>query len=228
MIVLFDNLLFKNKNKLMLYLIIPLLSLGLLIFDSESILRSARFIFIFPLLFILSNYIKRTSINIILSLTIILMTHYIIHPNWASYYRNQVNNNVLFINNLRELKLNDQNYLIYGKETYVLDFWYTRCAACFNNMENLENWAVKNPKFKDNIILVNVLLENENFNDNKNIVSKYGFKSTYTKLNFEELKNIGIKIYPTQLIIKNNKIIFSGDLETDKSVIVNNINDYLN
>lgn len=227
-IILIDRFLYKAENTFVLYMLIPILSIGLLFFDNESILRSARFIIIFPLLFALSYYIKNFRFSFLISIIIILLTHFIIQPNWASFYRNQINNESLIVNDLKDLKLNDINSLNFDENTYILDLWYSKCAVCYKNMEELEKWAKSNPEHHDNIFLVNILLEGEKFEKNMKLVEKYGFKSTYTRLSFEEFKELGVQTYPTQIVVKNNKIIFVGDLELNKNVILNNISDYLN
>jgi len=209
-------------------MLIPILSIGLLFFDIESILRSARFIFIFPLLFALSYYIKSNHFSLLISIIIILLTHFILQPNWASFYRNQINNESLIISDLKDLKLNDLNNFNFDEKTYILDLWYSKCAVCYKNMGELQKWAKSNPEHHGNILLVNILLEGEKFEENMKLVERYGFKSIYTRLSFEEFKELGVQTYPTQIVVKNNKIIFVGDLELNKNVIVNNINDYLN
>lgn len=203
------------------------MSLVLLFFDFSSILLSARFIIIFPLLFVFSKSFKSLTLKLCLSVFLILLTHFILQPNWASYYRNQINNESLIINNLEDLKLNNLIFFNSENDIYVLDVWYSKCSVCYKNMEELKKWAKNNPKFQKNIILVNILLDGENFEENKKIVEKYGFYSTYSNLSFEELKKLGVQTYPTQIVVRNTKIIFVGDLEVDKKVILNNINDYL-
>lgn len=226
-ILIIDKFLIKYKNTYVLYLLIPLLSIGLLFFDSESILRSARFILIFPILLVISKFIKKLSLELILSIVLIFATHFILQPNWASYYRNQINNESLNAKNLEDLKLDNLDFIKSDKDVYILDIWYSKCAVCYENMEILKSWTDENPQFRENIVLVNILLNGESFYKNENIVEKYGFKSTFTHLSFEEIKKLGVKTYPTQIVIKDEEIIFVGDLEIDKSVFINNIRHYL-
>lgn len=227
-ILVIDKLLYKNSSNYIIYLLIPALSIVLFLFDNESILRSARFIFIFPLLLLLSKLVKNLKLSIILSVILLVMTHLFFHPNWASYYRNQLNSEKLIVNDLNDLRLDDLNFIVPETDTYILDLWYTKCAACYTNMKEMKDWVNENSKYSDNIILVNILLDGENYSENRKIVDKYGFYSTFSYLSFEEFKKLGVKTYPTQIVIKNNKIVFVGDLELNKNVILNNINDYLN
>lgn len=224
--MVFLDIFIIKKFNFILYLTIPFFLLILFIFDFSSILRTLRFILILPVLIFLPK--KKKLLKFFISCLLITITHFLLQPNWASFYRNQINNESLVVNELKSLKLDNLNYFNPENGTYVLDLWYTKCAACYKNMEDLKNWAKLNSKYKNKIILVNILLDGESFDENKKIVEKYDFISTFSNLNFEEFKKLGVRTYPTQIVVRNNKIIFVGDLEVDKNVILNNINEYLN
>lgn len=228
LVVFVDNFIFSKSKNFTLFLIVPLLAIILLFFDLDSIYRSARFIVMFPILLTISIFFKNILGRIIVSCFIIIVIHFLVNPNWASFYRNQIKNETIMAKTIKELKLDDLSFLNSNKEVYVLDLWYTKCPACYQNMKQLKSWAESNIQYKDNIILVNILLDGEEFEKNKTIVDEYGFNSTYSKLNFNDFKELGVYTYPKQIVIRNDEIIFVGDLETDKKVIINNIKDYLN
>lgn len=214
-----------------MYLVIPILAFILIIFDNQSIFRALQFIVILPLLYFLRFLNIKFGLKYFLSIGLILFAYYVLNPNWMQFYKNhELANEVNLKNNklLDELELKDSNqkpFKFKQGETYLLDFWNTRCASCFDGMEKLRKWSNANPK-NNNILLVNVLIKGEDFTDNNLLVEKYNFMSVYTKLSASYLKELGVKEYPTHIIIKDNKISFIGRVSTKPQVLNNNINDF--
>lgn len=226
-IVVGIDLLVKRKNTFALYFIVPILCILVLPFDPDSIFRSLKYIVTLPALYFLKNF--KLQMQVPLSVVIILVIHFFINPNWEQYYINQSlpEHRISSVQDLKIKNINGQDLNLRKDKTYLLDFWFTSCKGCYAGMEKFKNWSENDSIKFDTIILVNVIMEEETFLENTNLVDDYGFRSTYTELSFDELKSLGIYEYPSHLIIKNDNVLYKGRLTTDSKVINHYIGNYL-
>lgn len=103
----------------------------------------------------------------------------------------------------------------YANKTVILDFWNTSCGVCFRKFPMLQKQYDELSENPDVIIqAVNIALERDSPKVAFEILSAKG----YTFPNLKASKNMdsifGIVVYPTVLILQNNKIVFRGNIET--------------
>jgi len=102
----------------------------------------------------------------------------------------------------------------------VLDFWNSECAACFEKFPALQKLSDKYSE-KVDFYAINIPFRNER---NKDIFKKisamgYSFNTVIAKDSML-YKKLGVKVFPTTLIIdKNDNIIFRGDIESVGGII---------
>ena len=135
----------------------------------------------------------------------------------------EVETEIKLYNSKKELLKLDKNKI------YVLDFWITSCGVCiekfplFNDVTN--HFANKN---KIEFFSVNVAIERDEFDKTVNFIEnkKFDFENLYV---FDDLesKKMGVLLYPTIIIIKNNKVVYNGYPAYEKYVILNNIYDII-
>ncbi len=112
----------------------------------------------------------------------------------------------------------------------VLDFWTTSCGICFEKFPDYEQVFYKYSNNKNvKIYSVNVSLKKDTPSKTKDLVQALGYKfpTLYADgiLNKKKLDRYGIRSYPHLLIIKNNKIQYSGRMENNPLIFIYNIND---
>lgn len=98
-------------------------------------------------------------------------------------------------------------------ETIILDFWNSHCAVCFSKFPLLDS-INRTHKSGARVILVNVPLNGERKEDNFKLLDSYhySFKQLFAK-DSSIVQNFDFEYYPTTFIIKNNMIVFKGDIE---------------
>lgn len=103
----------------------------------------------------------------------------------------------------------------YANKTVILDFWNTSCGVCFRKFPILQKQYDELTKNPDIVIqAVNIELERDSAMAAFEILSTKG----YTFPNLKASKNMdsifGVVVYPTVLILQDNKIVFRGNIET--------------
>lgn len=102
-----------------------------------------------------------------------------------------------------------------GDEILILDFWNNGCGSCFKKFPKFNSLYLKN---KDNTKIkfysVNVFKSIEEIEKGNKLISKYNYSFTNIFLNDEFKHNFSVEAYPTVIVIKKNRIIFKGTIET--------------
>lgn len=117
---------------------------------------------------------------------------------------------VSYLNGNFEKKINLNN----NKKTIVIDFWNNNCGVCFQKFPYFEELKNKYKNHKDiDFYAVNVYKSFIEVKEGDILFNKkkYKFKTLY--ISEQDAKNFNIKGFPTTVVIKNNKIIFKGNLE---------------
>lgn len=136
-----------------------------------------------------------------------LTAHYdkAIEFNQYSAYDPAVNNNISLAHNPTT-------------EIYVIDFWQNYCAPCIKDMpvyNKLKNKYANNPKVKFISLLVykkNEKRESVIATANE-IIKDYDLKVKPLYIVRDSIKDFDIKGYPTVCVVKNNRIIFKGNID---------------
>lgn len=96
----------------------------------------------------------------------------------------------------------------------VLDFWNTACGVCFQKFPKVE---ALHKKFKDSntirVISVNVPLERDTAGQAYNTIDRLGYTFPVLTATGQLPEQFGVKVYPTVVIVKDNKMVFRGRLE---------------
>lgn len=118
----------------------------------------------------------------------------------------------------KELNIYDVNKkkIIFKPDTvYVFDIWNKGCGVCFLKFPLFEN--LKEKYASDNgieFIALNIHLDGDNLFDLKNQFEQYTSNVKVLFMNNANLNQIQTNLFPTVIVVKNNKIIYKGDVET--------------
>ncbi len=219
--LLYFKSIFKVKKDLIyiIWLIVLILIVASIIKKDFS--RTAVYIIFIPLFAFLGYlFSKKKSILLLFSVLFFCFTiNFYIQPNFLIYYHSSGKENLLTNKEFPKIKLFDSDLKKYDlpkDKIIVLDFWNTSCSVCFSKfpkMNKLYN------KYKDNkkvlILAVNVPLEDETFIERKEAFEneKLDFKTIYSSSLVETQNLLNFNTYPNIVILKNNKILFSGNIE---------------
>ena len=98
---------------------------------------------------------------------------------------------------------------------YVIDLWNKGCGVCFLKFPLFENLKEKYDSVNGiKFIALNVHSNDENLYDLKNQFEQYTSNLQTLFMNSLYLEELQTNLFPTVIIIKNNKIIYKGDVET--------------
>lgn len=183
--------------------------------------RTAVYIVFVPL-FAFFGYLfsKNRSVLFLVSVLLLCLTiNFYLQPNFLIYCHNSDKEELLINKTFPKIELLDSNLKKYNlpkDKIIILDFWNTSCSVCFSEfpkMNELYN------KYKDNkrvlILAVNVPLRNETFKDRKEAFEneKLDFKSIYSNSLTETQNSLNFNTYPNIVILKNDTILFNGNIE---------------
>ena len=179
------------------------------------------------------TFIRKSFLKILSTLVFVILlsiTAYLGMPNYLSYIFNSSEVKNAAISDMTLLDQNEEEYLLsqWKGKVVVLDFWNTACAICFKKFPDYNNFFLH---YSDNpevaIYAVNLKLKQRTIKQIMATTEKldYDFPFLYTtdstaKKIREQLNIIGV---PTLVIIdQSGKVHYSGQMITDKKVMVNN------
>lgn len=100
-----------------------------------------------------------------------------------------------------------------GNEILILDFWNNGCGSCFKKFPKFNSLFLKNKhNTKLKFYSVNVYKSIEEIEKGNKLISKYNFNNVF--LNDKFKTDFSLEAYPTVIVIKKNRIIFKGTIET--------------
>lgn len=108
----------------------------------------------------------------------------------------------------------------FAKRTVVLDFWFTKCRYCLEDMPRFEELFQKYGR--DGQILfysVNCPLTSDSAGHARYILEEYGFHFPLLFSSDSTIKQLKISTFPTYIVLKNDKIIFRGCLRDLESIM---------
>tara|TARA_B110000114_G_C14973758_1_gene349580 strand:- start:142 stop:915 length:774 start_codon:yes stop_codon:yes gene_type:complete len=226
---------FISFRKKYLYYI-PVLAWLILIISSDSIgfyrgYNPLQLTFVYyilpPLFFYLGvQFFSKKRIVIILTSIFLLYFNYVyLFPNAFAFF---TTNEAPPTKEFPEIDLiNKQSQIITLKKDkiIVLDFWSTFCGVCYDKFPEFEA-LYQNYKHNPNIAFyaIHVSYKNDKFENVIKLLDEYNyqFPKIYA-LDSEEIKTkLGVKLFPSLMIIKNGEIVYKGALITDRNVIFDN------
>ncbi len=155
---------------------------------------------------------------------------FIVFPNVYVFQESIVTNTNKEFSGLSLVNKNQEKVELDKSKIIVLDFWTTSCGVCFKKFPDFEKYYFE---FKSNpnieFYSVNVPIQRDEFTKVVNLVDglNYEFPTLYAT-SIKEIENLGIRLYPHLLILKDGKIRYSGKLITDENVFVNHIKTEIN
>jgi len=108
------------------------------------------------------------------------------------------------------------NKELQGK-TVLLDFWYTSCAVCFKKFPSLQQLYDSLGHRNDLVFYaVNIPWRNDTPGLATHLIKKRGYTFPVTIGNLSLASSFGVEVYPTLVVIKNQRIVFFGDIDALK------------
>jgi len=216
-------------------LILPLITILTFISLFSNFTYSLTYILFLPLSCILAYlfYKKKSILIILFTILSFSFASFVFFPNLLVYNQNNKFNKNTTIKNLALIDKEGNSIKIDSTKITVLDFWTTSCKNCFKSFPEFEKVYLKyNENQNIEFYSINVPIKNDTLKKTISIVEKLNYK--YPTLFYlpekshDELSNYGIISFPHLLIVKNNKIKYSGRMETDPFIFINNIYNEIN
>lgn len=140
------------------------------------------------------------------------------HYNFGTF-NGFVNERVTYPIRLYNIKGGEENFSSSDHTYIILDFWYSHCGACFEDFPKVQD-LYDEIKTIPEVSLYSVHCympdQGEGLATGQSILEKekYTFPSLSLKITDELLDSLGVKRYPTVLILDSfNNIIYRGDIK---------------
>jgi thiol-disulfide isomerase/thioredoxin len=181
------------------------------------------------LIFCVLTIFKNVKIKIILYILIGVILSHLLYPQYIQYFSGNEKNKKL-LNNIILVDQNNKRINIDSihKKVIVLDYWHSRCGACFEGFPKYEELFSKYATNKD--VLIGVVNVNFFTLDKENtafeLIKKYSFHKYKTGLSLEQIDSIGIKSYPNVMVFDSDKKLrYQGLIHYN--IGINNINNII-
>ena len=105
----------------------------------------------------------------------------------------------------------------FDKKVTLIDFWNSGCGYCFEEfpqIEQLHKQYMENDAIQ--VISVNIPLKRDSENQAFEMIDKWGYTFKVYKGSEDIAKQYNIDGYPTIILVKDNKIVFRGNLALAK------------
>lgn len=168
--------------------------------------------------FILSSftayiYVKYTKLILIFFVISLIWFQYIGKKNYLDYrfynIEDKIETNSILFNGLKN-KTGIEFTLDESKLT-IIDFWNSKCAPCYKQFPFIDSISRLIDTSKIEIILLNIPLKGETKETNYLLLNNfsYNFKQIFAN-DSKIMDSLKIYYFPTTIVIKNNKVLFSG------------------
>lgn len=142
--------------------------------------------------------------------------------HWVNYgfIPDELNVATLRMNESKEISVQMKDI---NRKYVLLDFWNSSCGICIQQFPDLQELY---EKYKDNpdimISSVFITYRDETYDKGKDILNNRGYTFPMYSLSGSDtwLEQLGVKFFPTVVIIENGKsIIFKGELSKAKNML---------
>lgn len=211
-----------------LYLIFPLLTLLIipLFFFTDALKFTWIYLFTVPFFFIITWFLyPRRKITHLIILVLPVIFSFYLFPNVLAYNNNLNPKTGHEFPELKFTDINEKSITIDRDKIILLDFWSTKCGICYKKFPDLEKLFLKYHGNKNvQIYSVHVPYPYDDFQKTKYLVKKLGYKfpTIFAVSKNETLNKLNFNAFPHYVIIKNNKIKYSGFLQIEDNLIVGN------
>lgn len=216
--ILSKKILLENKIKLIIIglpLIVTLLVVNILSFSRAWIsFPSNLFLLLSCLLsylFSRTHFLKGLIILIILPLVWnLFFNDYLINKMYYGSFSKKI------VKKIPTIQLYDSNSNLINIENsnkiFILDFWNSKCAPCFRLFPIIDSVNKIIDKSRFEIAVVNIPILEETMPSNVGLLNKFDYSfNKYFMKDDNSLPILGIKVFPTTIIIKSDSILYRGD-----------------
>lgn len=208
-------------------LVLPFIMFLLVISYYAGYLRTISYIIFIPISSVLGYSIRNKNFiySIITGILLSFFVAFIFIPNQRNYFVNLDSKRDTIFPQISLVDEKNMAIEMPNDKIIVLDFWNTSCGVCFKKFPEFEKLYLN---FKDNpdvqFYSVNVPLKRDSFEDTIELVNRLGYKyqTIYATLPEDIERKLKIESYPKFIIVKNNRIRFSGYLDISNNVFVYN------
>ena len=223
----------KSWRNEVLKILLPLFVLLFITSVNSSFYYSLKYLIFLPIIGLLSFWVvKMQRITMVMaSVLVIVFATFIFSPNqMALFNQSKISGTIPYV----ELDLIDENgqaVSFDAKKTVVLDFWTTKCSACFKKFPAYEDVF---EHYKDDVRVevyaVNVSLKTDVFSETLERFQKlsYEFPTLFLTNSHSLKQKYNIDGYPHILINKNRQVEYSGAMGTSPFIFVNNLYSEIN
>jgi len=220
----------KVKEVRFSFILMWLIFIGHLFFESTIISTVIIYIIFLPLTFWLALYLKNKSWVSKIGYSALLVLVGIYGFTNLFFFITTFNAHNVKDAPKIELFLSDNSQVridtIHNK-VIVLDFWTTSCGLCYQKFAAYEELYLKykdNPKVE--LYTVNIPIKRDTIGYAKLRIESYDYSFPNLYADSDTLpKSFGFNKYPHLIIVKNGKTRFNGLLILDKELFVNNLED---
>lgn len=150
---------------------------------------------------------------------IIATLSYYVSEKWFDYRLNNKNDdfigfdfpNFIYVDKsgVQSVNLNSNNDTI-----YVLDCWTSNCGICFKKFPDFDKIQSNYTKSKIQFYTLNLPLKRDSFDKLVSLLSNsYTKENCLFALSVNDIDRLNIRAVPHYIIVKNNKILFNGNID---------------
>lgn len=213
------------KNTAIIYktqlLVMPLIYLILNLYNKNYhtlLIALTPFIYFSFNVMINKLYKTKMAYNMLGAFLISILSYYG-SEKWLDYRLNIVNSDFVgsdfpkfkYVDKLgfQSVNLNSSNDTI-----YVLDCWTSNCGICFKKFPDFEKIQSNYTKSKIQFYTLNLPLKRDSFDKLVSLISKsYTKENCLFALSIKDIDRLNIKAVPHYIIVKNNTILFNGNVD---------------
>ncbi|MBB4804512.1 thiol-disulfide isomerase/thioredoxin [Flavobacterium nitrogenifigens] len=211
-----------------LYVIFPLLVLLImpLFFFNDALKFTWIYLLTVPFFFMLTWFLypRKKIAHLIIFVLPVIFSFYLF-PNVLTYINNLNPKTGSEFPEIKFTDINKRSFKVDRDKIVLLDFWSTKCGICYKKFPDLEKLFLKYHGNKNvQIYSVHVPYPYDDFQKTKSMVINLGYKfpTIFAVSKNETLNKLNFNAFPHYVIIKNNKIEYSGFLQIQDNLIVGN------
>jgi thiol-disulfide isomerase/thioredoxin len=161
-----------------------------------------------------------------IAITLILINWHWIYPNSNQFFKRKTHWDTH--HSFPQISLFDNDSVrksIEEDKLVVLDFYSSYCGYCFQKFPEFERLKRKyNSNSNVKFYAIHVAYNKDTFKNSVHLLDEYNY--TFNKLysqSIQEIKDsLNFDKFPQLFIVKNNKVVYQGQLETNPRIVIDN------
>jgi thiol-disulfide isomerase/thioredoxin len=170
--------------------------------------------------------VKKAKYLLAVTVLLLMFVQFFFFPNVFSFLVNKDEKTYLKMPLIILRNAKGDTVQLQQDKIYVLDFWSTSCSVCFKKFPRFnEFFKLNNGQKNTEIYAVHVPFKQDTFPQTTHILDSfnYSFPCLYAVSAEELSKKINVKLFPNYIIIKNGRVVYSGNASFDKNVLIGNL-----